>query len=110
MCLLREYPESYDVAAPNDTGDLVPSSIPFIQRIKSLLDEERELKETIDYLREVSTVFQDAVEGTDNPSSLASSTCDSFCNWATVTSIQRLEAKMEQVLTELQNECNSDRK
>ena len=76
MCLLREYPESYDVAAPNDTGDLVPSSIPFIQRIKSLLDEERELKETIDYLREVSTVFQDAVEGTDNPSSLASSTCD----------------------------------
>ena len=86
----------------------VPSSIPFVQRIKPLLDEERELKENVAYLQEVSVVFQDAVEDTDNPSSLASSTCDSFCNWATVTSIQRLEARLVQILTEIQDECNAD--
>ena len=47
---------------------------PFVQRIKPLLDdEERELKESVAYFQQVSGVFQDAVDGTDNPSPLASS-------------------------------------
>ena len=85
-----------------------PSSVPFIQRIKPLLDEERELKENVAYLQEVSGVFQDAVNGTDNPSPLASSTCDAFDNWATVSFVKRLEARMGQILAELQEECNTD--
>ena len=108
VSLLREYPESYGMAAVQaSTPTPAPSSIPFIQRIKSLLDEERELKENIVYLQEVSGVFQDAVNGTKTPSSLASSTCDSFYNWAE-SFTQDLEARMEQVLTELQDECNAD--
>ena len=102
VCLLRDYPESYDIPA---TGDVVPSSIPFVNRIKPILDEERELKENIAYLPEVSGVFQDAVDGTENPSQLASSTCVAFSNWATITFVQRLEARLEQALTELQDEC-----
>ena len=109
VCLLRAYPESYNFATYYETGYVHPSSNPFVNHIKPLLDEERELKENVAYLREVSESFHDAVNGTGNPHPLASSTCDFFCNWATVTFVQRLEAKMEQVLTELQNECNSDR-
>ena len=105
VCLLREYTESYDMTA---SGGRVPSSVSFIQRIKPLLDEEGELKENVACLREVSGLFHDAVEGTDNPSPLASSTCDAFDNWATVTFVQRLEARMEQIGTQLQDECNAD--
>ena len=107
VSLLRAYPESYNMATSRNPLPS-PSSVPFIQRIKTLLAEERELKENVAYLREVSGVFQDAVNGTKAPSSLISSTCDSFCNWATVTSVQRLEAKMEQIVTQLQGECNAD--
>ena len=101
VCLLRDYPESYDIPA---TGDVVPSSIPFVNRIKPLLDEERELKENIAYLPEMSGVFQDEVEA-ENPSQLASSACDVFSDWATSV-VQRLEARLQQVLTDLQDECN----
>ena len=51
-------------------------------------------------------MFQDAVDGTDNPSQLASLTCDAFSDWATITFVERLEARLEQVLTDLQDECN----
>ena len=105
VSLLRAYPESYDMTA---SGGRVPRSKPFVQRIKPLLDEERELKENVAYLHEVSGAFQDAVNGTENPSPLASSTCHSFCNWATVTSIQRLDSRLVQNSTELQDECNAD--
>ena len=107
VCLLREYPGSYDLGA-SLPGDVTPSSIPFIQRIKPLLDEESELKENLAYLQEVSGVFQDAVDGTENPSPLSSSTCNAFGNWATVSFVQRLEAKMALIITELQDECNAD--
>ena len=103
--MLREYPESFN---KRHTLYGSPTSIPFVRRIKTLLDEERELKENVVYLQEVSGVFQDAVDGTDNPSILIGSSCNTFVNWATVTTIQRLEAKMEEVLTELQDECNAD--
>ena len=105
VSLLQEYTESYDMATY--IGE-VPNSVPFIQHIKPLLDEERELKDNVAYLQEVSGMFQDAVDGTENPSILIGSTCNTFVNWATVTTIQRLEAKMEEVLTELQDECNAD--
>ena len=101
-CLLREYPESYNIAT---SGGRVPSSIPFIQRIKPLLDEEIELKENIAYLQDVSGLFHDAL-GTASP--LASSTYDAFSNWATVSFVKRLEAKIELVSLDLQNECNAD--
>ena len=106
VCLMRAYPESYNMAT---SGGRVPSSIPFIQRIKPLLDEEKELKENVAYLQEVSRVFQDAVDDTPNPIQLASSTCDTFGNWATVSFVPRLETKMALIVTELQNECNADR-
>jgi len=105
VCLLREYPESYDMTA---SGCRVPSSVPFIQRIKPRLDEEKELKENVAYLQEMSGLFQDAVEGTENPSPLAGSICDAFSDWATVTFVNRLEVKMELVSLDLQNECNAD--
>ena len=97
----------YDPDEDDDEDDMsvVPSSIPFIRLIKPLLDEERELKENIVQLKEVTAVFQDAVDGTDIPSQLASSTCDVFRNWATITFVKRLEARLEQTLTELQDEC-----
>ena len=53
-------------------------------------------------------MFQDAVDGTENPSLLTCSTCNTFVNWATVTSTQRLEARMEQISSQLQDECNAD--
>ena len=103
VCLLREYPESY-----NTTSEITAaSSIPFIQRIKPLLDEERELKENAASLEEVSAAFQDAMDSTQNPSSLASSTCDTFYSWATVF-VKRLQARKEQILSELQAECNAE--
>ena len=107
VCLLQEYPESYNMAAAV-VPTAAPSSNPFIQRIKPLLDEERELKENVTYLQEVSGLFNDAVVGTETPSSLTHSTCNAFCNWATVTFVQRLEARMEQIVTQLQDECNAD--
>ena len=108
VCLLREYPESYDIPLRTAIGDVYISSISFIKLIKPLLDQERELKENIAYLQEVSGVFQDAVDGTDNPSPLASSTCEAFSNWATITFVERLEAMLEQALTELQDECDEE--
>ena len=101
VLLLRAYPESYYMASEITAA---PSSIPLIQRIQSLLDEERELQENVAYLREVSESFHDAVEGTENPSPLASSTCEIFCNWATVTFVKRLEVKMEHISMQLQHE------
>ena len=101
VCLLREYPESYNTASEITAA----SSLPFIQRIKPLLDEEREIKENVIYLKDVSGVFQDAVDSTQNPSSLVSSTCDTFYSWATVF-VKRLQARKEQILSELQAECN----
>ena len=81
---------------------------PFVQRIKPLLDDgERELGESVADLQQVSEVFQDAVDGTDNPSPLASSTYIVFDSW-TKSLAQHLEARMEQISTELQNECNAD--
>ena len=83
----------------------------------------------------MSAAFQDAVNVTPNPSSFASSmynvfrnwvygffvqhfetkmerglaclTCDAFGNWAE-SFIQRLEARLVQNSTELQDECNED--
>ena len=103
--LLRAYPESYNMASRHSSA---PRSVPFIQRIKPLLDEESELKENLAYLREVSRVFQNALDDTPNPSPLASSTCDAFGNWATVTFAKRLEAMMEQISMQIQHECNVD--
>ena len=104
VCLLREYPESYGMVSGYYR---VPSSIPFVQRIKPLLDEERELKENVADLQElsvVSVVFQDAVDGTDNPSPLATSTYIVFDSWATSFD-QHLEARMEQISNQLHDEC-----
>ena len=50
VCLVREYPESLDISRPY--GGRPPSSFPFIQSIKPLLDEEIELKETAASLKE----------------------------------------------------------
>ena len=97
VSLLRAHPESYNMGAYDS---VLPSSIPFIQSIKPLLDEERELKENVADLQEMSGVFQDAV---DSP--LASSTYIVFDSWAKSLA-QSLEARMEQISTELQDECN----
>ena len=89
---MRAYPESFDMATVY--GDPpAPSSIPFIQGIKPLLDEEKEIKENIVYLQEMTVVPR------------ACLTCDAFGSWAT-SFTRDLKARKEQILTELQNECN----
>ena len=104
VCLLQSYPESYDMA-PEFTA--VTSSIPFVQHIKPLLDEESEIKENAAYFQQVSETFFDAVDGTKNPRQLASSTCHAFGNWAK-SFTRDLEAKLEQIVNQLQDQCNEE--
>ena len=106
VCLLRAYPESYNIV--ESRRDVAPSSIPFVRRIKPLLDEERELKENVAHLQEVSETFFDAVNDTKTPSSLISSTCETFVSWATVSFVKRLEARIKQISMQIQHECNVD--
>ena len=102
VCLLREYPESYDMQAYGGS----PSSIPFIQTIKPNLHEEKELKETIASLEDSASSFTDALTCTNDKQ--ITSVCTVFDSWAT-SFINSTEDKLQQISTQLQDLCNEGR-
>jgi len=103
VCLLKEYPDSIDIARPHPGQRLPPSSIPFIQSIKPYLDEEKELKETIASLTVSNSSLTKAVACTNNK--LMRSTCNVFDSWAT-SFINTTEVKINSTSVKLQDMCN----
>jgi len=100
VCLLREYPESYDRLPQHGHP---PSSNPFIQSIKPLLDEEKELKETAASLTESASSLIEAVTCTNDE--LMRSAFTVFNSWAT-SFINTTEDKLGSILVKLQDMCN----
>jgi len=103
VCLLREYPESYDMRAQSFDSGHPPSSVPFIQSIKPLLDEEKELKETAVSLTSCNSSLTKAVACTNNDLVRSSSTA--FDSWAT-SYINSTGDKLQLISTQLQDMCN----
>jgi len=99
VCLLRSYPESYNISS--DEG--APSSILFIQHVNFLLDEERSLQENIAQLQLIPGAFDNAVECTRDD--LMKSTSTVFNAWAK-SSIQAMESKIERNSSLLQLACD----
>ena len=100
VCLLREYPESYD---KRSYGHRIPSSIPFIQSIKPFMDEERELKQNFASLKDSISSLTEAV--TRNQDEFMRSAFAVFDSWAT-SFINTAEDKLQQISTQLQDMCN----
>ena len=105
VCMLREYPESYDVGSDTHDDNL-PRSIPFIQGIKPYLDEEKELKETAASLIDSASSFTKAVTCTNDQMMRSTSTV--FDSWAT-SFINTTEDKVNLISMKLQDMCNKGR-
>ena len=100
--LLREYPESFDMKG---TTYPPPSSVPFIQQVMPYLNEERELKDNVNGLREILGTFSLAVDEANNKASLVGSAHNVFDSWAT-SCIQDLDLKKESNSRNLQDLCD----
>ena len=100
VCLLRSYPESYNISS-GEEGE--PSSILFIQHVNFLLVEERALQDNIAQLQMIPGAFDDAVECTRDD--LMKSTSTVFNAWAK-SSIQAMESKIERNSFLLQLACD----
>jgi len=100
VCLLREYPESYDERAARL---LPPGYTPFSHRVKSYLNEEKELKENIASLEDSSSSFTEAVTCTNDKLIRSASTV--FDSWTT-SFINSTEDKVKLISTQLQDLCN----
>ena len=98
VCMLRAYPESYDI----QIRGRAPSSIPFIQHVNSLLVEERALQVNIDQLQLIPGAFDNAVECTRDD--LIKSISTVFNSW-TKSSIQAMESKIELNSSLIQHAC-----
>lgn len=96
VCLLREYPESYDVRA---SDGLPPSS-------KFILDEEKELKETAASLMDSTSSLTKASSCTNDKLMRSASTV--FDSWAT-SFINTTDNKLESISVKLQEMCNEGR-
>lgn len=103
VCLLREYPESYDMQSPSHLTGLPPSSVPFIQNIKPYLDEEKELKVTVESLMNSTSSLTKAVSCTNDQLIRSSSTV--YDSWAN-SFINSAEDKVKLISTQLQDMCN----
>ena len=103
VCLLRAYPESYDIQVRGVRGS-APSSFPFIQHANSLLVEERALQDNIAQLKSIMGAFDNAVNCTRED--LIKSTCTVFHSWV-VLSIQRIKSKIELNLSRIQQACDT---
>ena len=103
VCLLRAYPESYDIQVRGVRGS-APSSFPFIQHANSLLVEERALQDNIAQLKSIMGAFDNAVKCTKED--LIKSTCTVFHSWV-VLSIQRIKSKIELNLSRIQQACDT---
>ena len=99
VCLLREYPESYDMQAYGRR----PSDIPFIQTIKPYLDKEKDIKETAVSLTDSISSFNTAVACTNDQLMRSASTV--FGSWAT-SFINTTEDKLQLISMKLQEMCN----
>lgn len=103
VCLLREYPESYDrLAIRSRVQGRVPYLPPFIRHIKLLLDKEKELMESANQLRVMPGTLSTAVACTSNE--LATSTTDVFNSWAT-SFVQVLDSKVKDISIQLDHAC-----
>ena len=101
IMLLREYPESF--YSECTVGGGPASSNKFLQCIKPVLEEEKELNDTISHLQDLPSPFREAVACTTDP--LIKSTYTVFEDWA--VSFQRaMNAKMKCVCTNIHNICN----
>jgi len=105
VCLLKEYPESYDVPAPvgASVNQRAPSFFPFIQSIKPYFDEEKELKETAASLKESSSSLTKAVTCTKDDLMRSASTV--YDSWA-ISFINSTEDKLQLISTQLQDLCD----
>ena len=103
VCLLREYPESIDMRASRRFRYLTPSSIPFIQRIKPHLDEEKELKDNIESLVDSTSSLTKAVTCTTD--TLVRSASTVFDSWST-SFVNTTEHKISSISMILQEMCN----
>jgi len=101
VCLLREYPETYDIRHP--VYGQTPSSFPFIQSIKPYLDEETELKKTVKSLMDSTSSLTEAVAHTNDKLIRSASTV--FDSWST-SFINTTEVKINSILMLLQEMCN----
>ena len=106
VCLLRGYPESYDIPQPYCHVYRPPSSIPFIQSIKPHLDEEKELKETAASLINCTSSLNEAV--TCSKDDLMRSAFTVFDSWST-SFVNTMEGKVKLISTQLQDLCNEGR-
>lgn len=104
VCLLREYRESYDIRHP--VFGQPPSSSPFIESIKPLLDEEIDLKETVASLKESSSSLTKAVACTNDQ--LMRSAFTVYDSWAT-SFINSTVDKLHLISTQLMDMCNEGR-
>ena len=105
VCLLREYPESYDMPAGDDQNQS-SIDIPFILSIKTHLDEEKELKETAKSLMDSSSSFTEAVACSKDD--LMRSAFTVFDSWST-SFVNTMEGKVKLISTQLQDLCNEGR-
>jgi len=103
--LLREYPESFDLGTVPTNPP--PSSVPFIQRVMPNLNEERDLVDNANGLKEILEKFKIAVdEGpSNNKTGLVGSVHNAFDSWAT-SCIQGLDLKKESISRNLQGLCD----
>ena len=107
--LLREYPVSYFMpghrygAAPSDS----PNTHPFVKVIKTILDEEVEVKDNICQLQEASRVCEALTNDTDNQNTSLAAVSVIFNDWANVVFIPHLEERLEALAMEIQHECNT---
>ena len=103
--LLREYPESFDLEAPHFYPAL--NSVPFIQRVMPYLNEERELKDNANGLKEILGKFKVAVDetSTNNKAGLVGSAHNVFHSWA-MSCVQGLDMKKEGISRNLQGLCD----
>jgi len=107
VCLLREFPESYDIPIPpSPFAGRPPISIPFIQSIKPYLEEEQELKETAKSLVDSISSLTEAVACTNDK--LMSSASTVFGSWAT-SFINTTEDKINSISVKLQDMCDEGR-
>jgi len=104
VCLLREYPESYDVRSTGNYRTSPPRSIPFIQRVKPHLDEEKELREAAISLTDTNSSLTKAVSCT-NDDQLIRSASTVFDSWST-SFIKTTEHKLNLISVKLQGMCD----
>lgn len=108
--LLREYPESIDISAKTSRFDIHPRSIPFIQRVGSLLQDERTLKDELSFLSEASAAWHEATLLSGNNLHLHLSVSNVFRKWATsrAQTFSHQLTRIPELILEIGRECEGE--